>query len=95
MTPSLTADPNYNRIIPNENVTVMFGDSVIIECKYGTTFRNLSLYCGESGVAQYDLLGDNRTCPGLRFLKKIIFRFLAYQKFNEIDQEKYLFCHCG
>uniref|UniRef100_K1PSV5 C4b-binding protein alpha chain n=1 Tax=Magallana gigas TaxID=29159 RepID=K1PSV5_MAGGI len=63
VTPNLSADPNYNRIFPNENTSVDFGTDVTIECRYGTGFRNLSLYCGESGVAIYRLLGDNLTCP--------------------------------
>lgn len=61
--PALNSDPNYNRIIPNDT-SVDFGTDVTIECRYGTRFRNLSLYCGESGVATYTLLGDNLTCPG-------------------------------
>uniref|UniRef100_A0A8W8JNR8 Sushi, von Willebrand factor type A, EGF and pentraxin domain-containing protein 1 n=1 Tax=Magallana gigas TaxID=29159 RepID=A0A8W8JNR8_MAGGI len=60
--PALSSDPNYNRIIPNDT-SVDFGTDVTIECRYGTGFRNLSLYCGESGVATYTLLGDNLTCP--------------------------------
>lgn len=62
--PVLSSDPNYKRIIPNDT-SVDFGTDVTIECRYGTGFRNLSLYCGESGVATYELLGDNLTCPGL------------------------------
>lgn len=68
VTPNLSADPNYNRIFPNENTSVDFGTDVTIECRYGTGFRNLSLYCGESGVATYTLLGDNLTCPGQSYL---------------------------
>lgn len=60
--PALSSDSNYNRIIPNDT-SVDFGTDVTIECSYGTGFRNLSLYCGESGVATYELLGDNLTCP--------------------------------
>ncbi|XP_065921906.1 CUB and sushi domain-containing protein 3 [Magallana gigas] len=63
VTPNLSADPNYNIIFPNENTSVDFGTDVTIECRYGNGFRNLSLYCGESGVATYELLGDNLTCP--------------------------------
>lgn len=65
--PALSSDPNYNRIIPNDT-SVDFGTDVTIECRYGTGFRNLSLYCGESGVATYTLLGDNLTCPGLELI---------------------------
>lgn len=64
MTPTLNSDPNYNKIFPSENSAVEFGTEVIIECKYGSKFRNLSLYCGESSLSKYDLLGDNLTCPG-------------------------------
>lgn len=65
--PALSSDPNYNRIIPNDT-SVDFGTDVTIECRYGTGFRNLSLYCGEGGVATYTLLGDNLTCPGLELI---------------------------
>ncbi|XP_056017716.1 sushi, von Willebrand factor type A, EGF and pentraxin domain-containing protein 1-like isoform X1 [Ostrea edulis] len=63
MTPTLNSDPYYNKIFPSENSAVEFGTEVIIECKYGSKFRNLSLYCGESSLSKYNLLGDNLTCP--------------------------------
>lgn len=60
----LSSDLNYNRIILND-ISVDFGIDVIIECRYGIGFRNLFLYCGESGVVIYILLGDNFICLGL------------------------------
>ncbi|XP_062612280.1 sushi, von Willebrand factor type A, EGF and pentraxin domain-containing protein 1-like, partial [Saccostrea cucullata] len=63
MTPGLTSDPNYNRIFPNESTRVDFGSLIIIECRYGTKYRNLSLYCGENGLSTYRLFGDTLRCP--------------------------------
>lgn len=61
---NLSVDFNYNRIFLNENISVDFGIDVIIECRYGIGFCNLFLYCGESGVVIYRLLGDNFICLG-------------------------------